>query len=257
MKNFFLNESEKTRIKFLYESKGILLSEETWVGLLARAARKLIGKNSDEIATALKTSEKALMTSMDDIISNAAKSKNIQAAEDIQVKLMHIFNPSGEAAGVAAAKENVKNFLNGYAKSKGKENWVVIKDEIRGGSVQPKPQAKPANDDFVQFRQAPPGARVYNEFSGRRISNNSFGPDQPWRKQIDPTKITNWHNGMDDYNKIIAKAIDTGDFSKVSRGGFEKFGIDDFRKFLQNNISKVNEVDPSTGRWSVNFKPIP
>jgi hypothetical protein len=59
---------------------------------------------------------------------------------------------------------------------------------------------------------------------------------------------------MDDYNKLIASAIKTKDFSKISRGGFEKFGVPNFREYLQNNIAKINELDPSTGRWSVVFK---
>ena len=59
---------------------------------------------------------------------------------------------------------------------------------------------------------------------------------------------------MDDYNKFIANAIQTGDYSKISKSGFERYGIDNFREYLINNISKVNDVDPSIGRWSVNFK---
>jgi hypothetical protein len=72
-------------------------------------------------------------------------------------------------------------------------------------------------------------------------------------EKIDWSKVSNAKN-MDDYNKVIAKAIKTGDYSYVSRGGFEKFGISDFRDYLKNNISKVNEVIPEIGRWSVVFK---
>ena len=83
---------------------------------------------------------------------------------------------------------------------------------------------------------------------GQRVSNNSFVKMKP-----DFTNILNAKN-MDDYNKFIASAIKTKDFSKISRGGFEKFGIPNFREYLKNNISKINEVDPLTGRWSVTFK---
>ena len=41
---------------------------------------------------------------------------------------------------------------------------------------------------------------------------------------------------------------------EISKSGFERYGIDNFREYLINNISKVNDVDPSIGRWSVNFK---
>jgi hypothetical protein len=84
--------------------------------------------------------------------------------------------------------------------------------------------------------------------SGKRISNRSFN-----ESDIDWANITN-AKSVDDYNKIIANAIQTGDYSRVSRSGFERYGIDNFREYLMNNISKVNEVDPSIGRWSVNFK---
>ena len=103
------------------------------------------------------------------------------------------------------------------------------------------------------FNRAPttdsPVVKQTTDFlSGKRISNRSFN-----ESDIDWTNITNAKN-MDDYNKFIANAIQTGDYSRISRSGFERYGIDNFREYLMNNISKVNEVDASIGRWSVNFK---
>ena len=95
---------------------------------------------------------------------------------------------------------------------------------------------------------------VKDMFKGQRISNRWYGFTNPeYSKFIEWDKITNAKN-MDDYNKIIAKAIKTNNYSHISSKGFEKFGINNFREYLQNNISKVNEVDPTTGRWSVIFK---
>jgi hypothetical protein len=87
-----------------------------------------------------------------------------------------------------------------------------------------------------------------NLLKGNRISNRSFGDSD-----IDWSKVTNAKN-MNDYNKLISQAIQTGNYQYISRGGFEKFGIDNFRDYLMNNISKVNELDPNIGRWSVVFK---
>jgi len=255
MKAFIIENNEKECIKFLYESKGIILSEDNIWGSLAKVARRLAGQSEDDIVRALKTTDIAITRSLDDFISSAIKVKNIRAADEIQIKLMHFFNPSDNPAVVGEASEKVKNFLNGYAKSKGKPNWNAIKDEISG--VKPKPantQPKPTNDDFVQVRQNPMGGIFGNKLSGKRISNRSFETTTDWYKDINSSVITNWKGSIDNYNKIIANAIKTGNYEGVSRGGFEKFGITDFRKFLQNNISKVNEVDPSIGRWSVNFK---
>jgi hypothetical protein len=243
MKTFIIENDEKERIKFLYESKGIILNEDSIWGGLARVARKLAGQSEDDIAKALKTTEVAIAKSLDDIILSAVKAKNIAAADDIQVKLMHYFNPSGAEQGVVAAQQQVKNFLNGYAKSKNKLNWQTIRDEISGVRPQPKPQS--------QAKPNPIGGIFGNKFSGNRISNGSF---TNVIKDIDPSKISNWGGSIDNYNKIIANAIKTGNYEKVSRGGFEKFGINNFRDFLKNNIAKINEVVPETGRWSVTFK---
>ena len=261
MKRFIIENDEKERIKFLYESKGIILSEESIWGFIVRAAKRLAGQSEDDLIRTFKTTEVALAKSLDDIVSNAIKSKNIAELDDLQAKLMHTYNPSDSAEGIQEAKNLVIKFLNGYSKSKGKSNWKAIRDEVQGihpeakpqGQAQPKPQGQPQskpNDDHVQFRQNPPGGIAGNKFSGNRISNNSF----PNATGIDPTNIKNWNGSIDNYNKIIANAIKTGDFREVSSTGFERFGITDFRKFLQNNISKVNEVDPLTGRWSVIFK---
>jgi hypothetical protein len=90
---------------------------------------------------------------------------------------------------------------------------------------------------------------VPDMLKGNRISNISFGNGN----DINWNPIQNAKN-IEDYNKIIAQAIKSGDYSKISRAGFENYGIPNFREYLMNNITKVNEIDPLTGRWSVNFK---
>jgi gas vesicle protein len=84
---------------------------------------------------------------------------------------------------------------------------------------------------------------------GVRISNRSFGNGEG----INWGEITNAKN-IEDYNKIIAQAIQSGDYSKISRAGFENYGIYNFREYLMNNIDRVIDLDPSIGRWSVLFK---
>jgi len=226
-----LNESEKEQIKLLYESKGILLFEDTIWGALAKKALSWIGKNEDDIALLFKTTEKTLAKSIDDIVEVATKSKSVEQLDDIQMKLMHFYNPSGAAQNIPKAQQQMKNFLNGFAKSKGKQNWTQIKDEVIG-----------------KVESSGASSVIRDILKGQRISNNSFVKMKP-----DFTNILNAKN-MDDYNKFIARAIKTGNYSEISSKGFEKFGIDNFRNYLKNNISKINEVDPLTGRWSVVFK---
>jgi hypothetical protein len=252
MSKFLLNEEEKNNIRFVYESYGIILNEDNIFGSIARKAVAWAGKNEDDIIKLFKTTEVALAKSIDDIISGAAKSKSLSQLDDLQAKLMHFYNPSGQAAGIEAAKNNTVKFLNGYSKAKGKANWKVIRDEVSGATPQPKPQPQArANADHVQVRQNPVGGIFGNKLSGNRISNRSFVGSVG---NVDFGKITNWGGSMDNYNKVIAQAIKTGDYRYVSSGGFEKFGITNFRDFLKNNISTVNEVIPETGRWSVIFK---
>lgn len=248
-----INELEKERIKLLYESKGILLNEDGIVGLLARVARRLVGKNSDDIATAFRTTEVALAKSMDDIIIGARKSKSLTELRDIEIKLMHIFNPSGSEATIKPAQENLKNFLNGYAKSKGKANWQVIRNEVVG-EVKDDVLGGARQQAAAGSASAPIGANANNMLSKERISNRWYGfTDPSYVEKIDWSKVTNAKN-MDAYNKFIAQAIKTGDYKYISAGGFEKFGITNLRDFLKNNIDKVNEVIPEIGRWSVLFK---
>lgn len=50
---------------------------------------------------------------------------------------------------------------------------------------------------------------------------------------IDWTKVTNAKN-VNDYNILINQSMDTGDFQYISRGGFENYGIPDFRQYLKD-----------------------
>lgn len=234
-----IGEIEKERIKLLYESHGIILSEENIWGEIAKKALSWAGKNEDDIAKIFKTSEVVLAKSIDDIVSGALKSKNIAALDDIQAKLMHFYNPSSLPAKVPDAQKQMVNFLNGFSKSKGKVKWSEFRDEVQG--------IKP---NVTQGASQSASHAVPDMMKGKRVSNNWFGRNEIY---IDWDKILNAKN-LNDYNKTISKAIQTGDYQYVSSGGFEKFGIKNFRQYLRDNIVKINEVDPTTGRWSVMFK---
>jgi len=231
-----LTESDLKRIvkQVIKESNEMLLSED--IGQIIRKAWSWVGKNEDEIATLFKTSEKALAKSVDDVVLTAMKQKSLEAMDVFQTRLMHSFNPGGLAAEVPVAQQKMIKFLNGYSKSKGKANWGSLRDEVSGTQKVAQKSSQASTQAFKDL------------FKGQRISNNSFPKMQP-----DFTNITNAKN-MDDYNKLIAQAIESGNFSYISAKGFEKFGIPNFRDYLKNNITKINEVNPTTGRWSVNFK---
>ena len=232
-----LTESEKEQIKLLYESKGVLLFEDSIWGALAKKALSWAGKNEDDIALLFKTTEKTLAKSIDDIVEVATKAKSVEQLDDIQMKLMHFYNPSGAQANIPKAQQQMKNFLNGFAKSKGKTNWSQIRDEVVSGVGTSKTTqtASRAVQDYMK---------------GQRVSNRWY----MWKPEnIDFSKFTN-KMSFDDLNKTISTAIKTNNWNLIPRSGFEKFGIPNFREYLRNNISKINELDPTTGRWSVIFK---
>lgn len=249
MSKFLLNEEEKNGIRTLYESIGIFLNEDSVFGTIARKALAWAGKNEDDIVKLFKTTEVALAKSIDDMVSLATKSKSLTQLDDLQAKLMHFYNPSGQVAGVEAAKKNVVKFLNGYSKSKGKANWKVVRDELSGTA--PKPQA-PA--------QASAGSKVTNNLMKGKTISSDWSQWKP--ENIDFTKFSTpqyWNTSSLDtkmyiLNKNISSAIKKGNWNLVPIQGFEKFGISNFREFLQKNIDKVNHVYDDFGSWSVNFK---
>ena len=229
-----LTESDLTRIvmNVINESNEMILNEQ-W-GQIAKKAVNWVSKNEDEIAILFKTSEKALLQSMDELVGTAIKSKAIQQIDDIQIKLMHFYNPSGIAANIPKAQQQMKNFLNGYSKAKGKSNWQVVRNEVSGTQ-----KVAQATSNIIK-----------DMLKGQRVSNRWWG----WKPEnIDFTKFTN-KMSFDELNKAIATAIKTKKWDLVPRSGFEKLGITNFRKYLIDNIKTINELDPSIGRWSVNFK---
>jgi len=233
-----LTESDLTRIvkRVISEQREMILSEQ-W-GQISKKALNWVSKNEDEIATLFKTSETALAKSMDDLVGVALKSKSIAQLDDIQIKLMHFYNPSGLSKNVPAAQQQMKNFLNGYSKSKGKANWKVIRDEVSGTPKVTQASSHAASNVAKDIMK------------GQRVSNRWYA----WTPEnIDFTKFSN-QMSFDQLNKTIATAIKTKNWNLIPRAGFEKLGISNMREYLQNNIAKINEVDPTTGRWSVIFK---
>lgn len=155
---------------------------------------------------------------------------------------------------------NVLNYINREGELVPRMDGWFIKDNKSLELVQGN---NPFLTNMKQFLESNPNYKFNNEFNssnkiianttknllkGKRISNRSFVDSD-----IDWSKVS-YSKNMNDYNKLIAQAIQTGDYQYISRGGFERFGIDDFIDYLMNNISMVHELNPSIGRWSVTFK---
>lgn len=68
---------------------------------------------------------------------------------------------------------------------------------------------------------------------------------------IDWSKITNAKN-INDYNLLIKQALDTGDTQYISRGGFENYGISNFRQYLRDKFIDDQGLTGNPGK-PVNF----
>jgi hypothetical protein len=81
--------------------------------------------------------------------------------------------------------------------------------------------------------------------SGTQISSKFFDPNK-----INFNNMT-YIKDIESLNKAISNAISTGNYSAISKGGFEQYGIDNFREFLKNNVDlgKQMYADPKTGTW--------
>jgi hypothetical protein len=227
MGKFILNEKEKNDILTMYESMGIFLNEESVYGTIARKALAWVGKNEDDIVKLFKTTEIALAKSIDDIVNLATKSKSLTQLDDLQAKLMHFYNPSGQIAGVEAAKKNVVKFLNGYSKSKGKANWKVVRDEVKG--VQPSSATSVGSRVTNNLMKGKTISSDWSQWKPENIDFTKFSTPQYWNTSSLDTK-------MYILNKNISSAIKEGNWNLVPIKGFEKFGISNFREFLQKNI---------------------
>lgn len=95
--------------------------------------------------------------------------------------------------------------------------------ENDGGTYKP--------EDVPDIFDLPPVSIQTPPQKNTNFISNVFGDDS----LIDWSKITNAKNS-NDYNSLIKKALDTGDFGYISRGGFEKYGISDFRQYLKDKF---------------------
>lgn len=86
--------------------------------------------------------------------------------------------------------------------------------------------------------------------SGTRVGSNYFD-----NELIDWSKIDNAKN-IQEYNKIISQALKTGDYSKISKGGFEEYGIEDFQNFLRTKVDLESQVmyGGKDGTWGFKVK---
>lgn len=124
---------------------------------------------------------------------------NLHAIEDLENKIMHIHNPSAAERGTVEYKEaqtKMARFLNGYAKSQGKDHWGQVRGELgdpkysqyrkgssntgSGGRATPPPPPKPPPPppppppSPPPPPQPPPRHKTFNPiFTGKQFNERS------------------------------------------------------------------------------------
>jgi len=203
-----------------------VLNEQPW-GRLARLARSVFSKTEDDIAKIFGAAEAELAEELDKIvIINGIKKKSITELDTVQKQVMHYFNPQ-DLANNMEALQSARNFLNGYAKSRKYPSWQAMRNEAKTAT-----QSTGGRTGSSTATASSAASNINNMFkSGSIVSGNSLRNLQPDWSQIKYAK--NW----DEYNKVIGDAIRTGNFSGISRKGFEKYGLTGeggFREWIQN-----------------------
>ena len=131
--------------------------------------------------------------------------------------------------------------------------------EVPKTSVEIKTKDVSSTDTTTKFgnetaNQSKNAGNVKDLFAGNTIANYSFTED--WVPDFTKTSLPS----LDQLHMNIAGALQAklnGDPNWtrfIPQKGFEKFGIDDFRDYMKNNLSNIVEADPSAGKWKVEFK---
>lgn len=268
-----------------------IIEEVLPIGKLAARARKLPNIESINDAIVALKNEAEMLETFDEIYKNASKRKNISELETLEARLIHMFAPSSVQDEVNLARVRAFRILNGYAILREFESWDELKTIAHNGGrkksplrppepkrtepKRPEPTEKqnkyysPEYEELANYyreilrrkkeQEAREANKPRNLFSKRHISDRVL-TDEEWSKFLFGKKIPiDWSKikfakTPEEYNKIIANAIDSADYKYISKGGFENFGVEDFQELLRNKIVTVNDLNPETGRWLVLFK---
>jgi hypothetical protein len=194
-------ENYKKRFYLLMESEmgdvKPLISEDifsSFIGRLAKTARKLVLMSEGDIINAFRTTESALGKEIDDLVSNVMKTKKLADIETLEAKLVEIFDPSHKNPKMA--QEQTEKFLNGFAKSKNKTGWGQIRDEVKGTY----------NSDHARI------INIFDEFGNIKTKEDlkTFFTLHKNKLKIDPNNIpTNMKNASNptDLNYYITNYI--------------------------------------------------
>ena len=135
-----------------------------------------------------------------------------------------MYSSSGANEGTTGKKAGEWFWIPGFAQS----GWYIKTGETvaitKGGNKYLTDFAKYLETNSFKNLQTGVLPKTQNGFLSSKFGDTS---------RINWGVITNAKN-ISDYDVIIDNAMKTGDFSKISRYGFEEYGIPNFREYLMN-----------------------
>jgi hypothetical protein len=224
-----LTETDLTKIvkRVINEQKFQILSK-----LLKNSGDDLVAKYGDDAAKQIDNILATAMSNPRNIGVNAAGNQVFNSLSGSKVE----FNQISRILNAVSKGANFDELANGFP---GKlADGTDFREVVRGLLKNKQPISGVGAVGLA-------GAKLSNFAPGTLVHSTSFKDD-----------MINWVNvsfakNLNDYNKMIATALQTGNFQSISRGGFEKYGIPNFREFLMKSVNKDKKImiSPSTGQW--------
>ena len=224
-----LTETDLTKIvkRVINEQKFKILSQ-----LLKNGGDDLVAKYGDDAAKQIDNLLAKAMSNPRNIGLNPAGNQVFNSLSGSKVE----FNQISRLLNAVSKGANFDELANGFPSRLA--DGTDFREVVRGLLKNKQPISGVGAAGLA-------GAKLSNFARGTVVHSSSFKDDM-----INWANVTNAKN-LNDYNKIIANAIKTGDYSRISRGGFEKYGIPNFREFLMKSIDfdKRMMFSPTTGEW--------
>jgi hypothetical protein len=239
------------------KTKGIYDDIQLKASMVAKAEADILTKNMDVLTVFkgrepyLNTVNLILGTKIDNIsITNGLKDDLITFKTEIDNTITGIKSAGGTVP---------KSLEELSAQLQAKIDDCTKFSEVPKTNVEIKTKDEVSTDTTTKFGnetadQSKNVGTTPDLFGGKQIANHSFNGD--WVPDITKTSFSS----LDQLHRNIAGALQAklnGDPNWtrfIPREGFEKFGVVDFRDYMKQNLSKIHEADPNTGKWKVEFK---
>ena len=239
------------------KSSGIYDDIQLKASTVAKAEADMLTKNLDVVAVfkgneeTLKTINFVLGTKIDDLSIQGGLKEDLITYKTQTDNTISSLKNSGTP--VPKSLEDLS------AQLQAKIDDCTKFSEVPKTSVEVKTKDVTSTDTTTKFgnetaNQSKNAGTVPDLFGGNQIANYSFNGD--WVPDITKTSFSS----LDQLHRNIAGALQAklnGDPNWtrfIPSKGFEKFGVVDFRDYMKQNLSKIHEADPNTGKWKVEFK---